>query len=291
MTQFQAREDGWAVAARVGVVVPHADVGPESELQAMAPRDVSVHGSRVHFGAMRPGGEMDPKIPHDPVRAFIDPPFIDDAVELLAAAPLDSIALGFTSSAYVLGADGEQKLFERLADRTRGIPLTGTTHAAAAGFRALGAERIALVNPPWFDDELSALGASYFDERGFDVVHHGPCGLPSNQKLITPEALVQWIESTVAPQRPQAVLVAGNGIRAVGTIAGLEERIGFPVLTANQVLFWHALHLAGGTAAAARITEYGALFGVRPEDAAPAGATAGAPAGAPARGTAVGAAR
>ena len=56
---------------------------------------------------MRPGGEMDPKIPHDPVRAFIDPPFIDDAVELLAASPLDSIALGFTSSAYVLGADGE----------------------------------------------------------------------------------------------------------------------------------------------------------------------------------------
>ncbi len=76
---------------------------------------------------------------------------------------------------------------------------------------------------------------------------------------------MQWIESTVAPQRPQAVLVAGNGIRAVGTIAALEERIGFPVLTANQVLFWHALHLAGGTEAAARISDYGALFGVRPE--------------------------
>lgn len=273
MTQFQAREDGWGAVARVGVVVPHADVGPESELQAMAPRDVFIHGSRVHFGAMRPGGEMDPKIPHDPVRAFIDPPFIDDAVELLAASPLDSIALGFTSSAYVLGADGEQKLFERLTERTRGIPLTGTTHAAAAGFHALGAERIALVNPPWFDDELSALGASYFGERGFDVVHHAPCGLPSNQKLITPEALVKWIETAVAPQQPQAVLVAGNGIRAVGTIAGLEERLGFPVLTANQVLFWHALHAAGGSEAAARITDYGALFGVLPEGAATGVAT------------------
>ncbi|NDZ71929.1 maleate cis-trans isomerase, partial [Streptomyces sp. SID10362] len=58
---------------------------------------------------------------------------------------------------------------------------------------------------------------------------------------------------------------AGNGIRAVGTIAGLEETVGFPVLTANQVLFWHALHAAGGSGAAARITDYGALFQVVPE--------------------------
>ncbi|CAM5667987.1 maleate cis-trans isomerase [Streptomyces californicus] len=121
------------------------------------------------------------------------------------------------------------------------------------------------MNPPSFDDELSALGASYFGERGFDVVHHAPCGLPSNQKLITPEALVKWIDSDVAPHRPDAVLVAGNGIRAVGTIAGLEETVGFPVLTANQVLFWHALHAAGGSGAAARITDYGALFQVVPE--------------------------
>ncbi|MDF9805430.1 maleate cis-trans isomerase [Streptomyces sp. HB372] len=126
---------------------------------------------------------------------------------------------------------------------------------------------------------MSALGASYFGERGFDVVHHAPCGLPSNQKLITPEALVTWIETAVAPQQPQAVLVAGNGIRAVGTIAGLEERLGFPVLTANQVLFWHALHAAGGSEAAARITDYGALFGVLPEGAA-AGVAAGAVVGA-----------
>jgi maleate isomerase len=187
-------------------------------------------------------------------------------VELLAASPLDVIALGFTSSAYVLGASGEKELFARLADRTRGIPLTGTAAAAVSGFTALGARSVAVVNPPWFDDRLSGLGAAYFTEQGFSVVHHGPCGLPSNQKLITPGALSAWIRSTVAGYRPDAVLVAGNGIRAVGVINALEKELGFAVLTANQVLFWHALHLAGAGDAARRITGYGRLF-----DAAPGG--------------------
>lgn len=270
----RAEKDGWEARARVGVVVPHADVGPESEFQAIAPEDVFIHGSRVHFGAMRAGGEMDPKIPHDPVRAFVEPPLIDDAVELLAASPLDVIALGFTSSAYVLGASGEQELFSRLARYTRGIPLTGTTEAAVKGFTALGAGSVAIVNPPWFDDELSGLGASYFTERGFKVVHHGPCGLPSNQKLITPEALSDWIRTTVAEHRPDAVLVAGNGIRAVGVINALEKDLDFSILTANQVLFWHALHLAGAGDVAREIAGYGRLFDVAPGDVVPGGGTA-----------------
>ena len=264
MRDVQAEKDGWEARARVGVVVPHADVGPESEFQAIAPDGIFIHGSRVYFGAMRPGGEMDPKIPHDPVRAFVEPPLVDDAVELLAAAPLDVIALGFTSSAYVLGANGEKKLFARLARRTRGIPLTGTTAAAVSGLTALGARSLAIVNPPWFDDRLSELGARYFTEQGFKVVHHGPCGLPSNQKLITPEALSDWIRTTVAGHRPDAVLVAGNGIRAVGVISALEKDLDFSILTANQVLFWHALHLAGAGDAARRIVEYGRLFETAP---------------------------
>jgi maleate isomerase len=258
--------DGWDAGTRIGVVVPHADVGPEAELQAMAPPSVSIHGSRIHFAAMRAGGEMDEKIPHDPVKAFVEPPFLDQAVELVAASPLHALALGFTSSSYVLKAKGEAELYERLAPVTRGLPITGTTKAARAAFHALGAHKIAIVNPPWFDDLLSSQGAEYFGEFGFDVVHHGPCGLPSNQKAINPGNLSAWIRSTVAAHRPDAVLVAGNGIRAVGTIKPLEEELGFNVVTANQVILWHALHLGDAAEVAAGITDYGQLFGTTPKD-------------------------
>ncbi|WP_438290552.1 maleate cis-trans isomerase family protein [Streptomyces sp. HUAS TT7] len=266
MSTSSTPADGWDATTRIGVVVPHADVGPEAELQALAPASVSIHGSRIHFAAMRAGGEMDEKIPHDPVRAFVEPPFLDRAVELVAASPLHALTLGFTSSSYVLKAKGEEELHERLTPVTRGLPITSTTKAARSAFRALGAHRIAIVNPPWFDDTLSGQGADYFREFGFDVVHHGPCGLPSDQKAITPGNLSAWIRTTVAGHRPDAVLVAGNGIRAVGTIKPLEEELGFHVITANQVILWHALHLADAAHLAADITDYGHLFTTTPKD-------------------------
>ena len=117
------RPDGWDARVRIGVLVPHADVGPESELGAMAPPGVAVHASRVPFGAMAPGGAMDPTIPLAPVRAFAEPPHIDAAAELLAAAPIDAVGVGFTSHAYVIGAAAEADMVRRLEAVTRGIPV------------------------------------------------------------------------------------------------------------------------------------------------------------------------
>jgi maleate isomerase len=126
------KRDGWEASVRIGVLTPHADVGPESELQAMAPRGVMIHAARVPFGAMAAAGGMDPTIPLAPVRAFAEPPHLDDAAELLAAAPLDAIGYGFTSSAYVLGLDAEAEMVARLERRTRGIPVVAACAAAVS---------------------------------------------------------------------------------------------------------------------------------------------------------------
>lgn len=243
MSEHPYRSDGWSAPRRIGVVVPHADVGPEAEMQAMLPRgSATLHASRLHFAAMRAGGVMDPKIPHQPVASFTDPPLADDAIASLAQAPLDVIALGFTSSAYKLGAAGEQALVDRLATSSRGMPVISTCQAAAAALRALDAAKLALVNPPWFDDELGEQGASYFAAEGFDVVHHAPTGLPSAQVQITPAGLFDWIKSVAVGA--DAVFVAGNGQRAVGVIDALEDELGMAVITANQVLLWRSLQAA-----------------------------------------------
>ncbi|WP_367136325.1 maleate cis-trans isomerase [Saccharothrix sp. HUAS TT1] len=257
MTERTFRRDGWDARVRIGVVVPHADVGPEAELRAMAPADVSVHAHRLHFGAMRPGGVMDPKIPHQPVTSFTDEPYLDDTVESLAASPLDVIALGFTSSSYKHGVDGEQALLRRLAPRTRGMPLVTTCLAASNAMRALGVRSMALVNPPWFDRELDLAGARYFTDQGFDVVHHAPSGLPSSQADIIPGLLFDWVKSVA--DGADAVFVAGNGQRAVGIVEALEDELGTAVLTANQVLLWQSLR---ETAPDVEVHGYGRVFRV-----------------------------
>ena len=62
--------DGWGWRARIGVLTPHADIGPEAELRAMAPDGVSIHATRIPLGVYTPGGKMDHTIANDPVRAF-----------------------------------------------------------------------------------------------------------------------------------------------------------------------------------------------------------------------------
>jgi maleate isomerase len=192
------KRDGWEATTRIGVLTPHADVGPESELQAMAPTGVGIHATRVPFGAMAAGGVMDPTIPLAPVRAFAEPPHVDNAAELLAAAPLDAIAYGFTSSAYVIGMEGEAEMIARLERRTRGIPVVATCKAAVEGLRVLGARRIALIDPPWFDIELNGLGRRYYESAGFEVVYSAPCGLESDQTKITPADLHAWVSEQVS---------------------------------------------------------------------------------------------
>ena len=64
-----------------------------------------------------------------------------------------------------------------------------------------------------------------------------------------------------APSNMEGVFIAGNGFRAIGVIAALEEDLGRPVLTGNQVAFWYALRLAG---VGAEVDNYGQVFKKKP---------------------------
>lgn len=251
--------DGWDVKTRLGLLVPHADVGPESEIRAMAPEDVAIHATRVPFGAMSAGGVMDPTIPHEPVRAFATSAYLGDAAALLADAPVDAIGFAFTSSAYLIGESGEAEMIGRLQERTHGIPVVASCTAAIQALRHLAVNRIALVSPPWFDLELDQAGRTFYETANFEVVQSGPCYLPSGQSLISPESFYDFVSATV-PDSAEAVVIGGNGFRAVGVIDALEQTLERSVLTANQVLLWAALQAAHRDTR--DIEKYGRLFKV-----------------------------
>ena len=226
----------------------------------MAPPSVGFHATRVPFGAMAAGGKMDPTIPLAPVRAFAEPPHVDDAVTLLAAAPVQAIGFGFTSSAYVIGAAAEADMIKRLRGRAGGLPVLTPTAAALDALNGFGVGRVALVDPPWFDAELTGLGRDYFRAAGFDVVFAQSAGLPSDQRSISPHGLFDWIRDNV-PTAAEAVMIGGNGFRAVGVINALETDLGRLVLSANQVLLWATLSASGADPAI--VEGYGRLFTAR----------------------------
>jgi maleate isomerase len=249
--------DGWGARARIGILMPHFDVGPEHEFAAMAPAGVTIHSTRVQLGVAMPGAATDPRIALAPVQAFAEPPAIDDAAELLAAAPLQAIAYGFFGSSYGLGVAGDHALQARLEKRTHGIPVIIPGLASLRALRALGVRRLALIDPPWFSAELTRMGAAYFRSQEIEVVYAAPAaGLPNGQHDQHPARLYEWVRAHL-PAAADAVVIGGNGFRAIGAIEALEEDTARPVLTANSVTFWNALRAAG---VLAPVTHYGRLF-------------------------------
>ena len=236
---WQPDGSGWR--ARIGVLTPHFDPVPESEFWTMAPEGVSVHAARVLL--------VD-------TRTFASPPHPDDATELLAALPVHAVVFAFTTSSYLLGAEGEQALKGRLEKHSNGIPVLLPCTAAVAAFRALGVRRIALIHPPWFADDVNQLGMAYFRAQGFDVAYSSQMHPPRKFTEVHPGELYEWARKWV-PAGAEAVFFGGNGLRAIGVISALEEDLGRPVLTANQVAFWYALRQAG---VGAPVNGYGRVF-------------------------------
>jgi maleate isomerase len=162
----------------------------------------------------------------------------------------------FTSSSYFLGAAGDEALRIRLERVASGIPVILAAEAASAALRAVSARRVAIIHPPWFSEETNDRGGAYFQGQGFEVVSCARL-LPLREfQEVPPSEVHRWV-ATAVPKEAEAVLIAGNGMRAVGVISALEDTLSRPVLTANQVTFWGALKRVGKFP---QVSEFGRLF-------------------------------
>ena len=122
------------------------------------------------------------------------------------------------------------------------------------------------MHPPWFADDAQPLGMVYFRNQGCEVIYAYQLrlrGLPVAQPPdplrtgteLDPAELYAFARTQV-PATAEAVVLSGNGFHAIGVSAALEEDLGRPVLTANQVAFWYALRQA---VVRARVHGYGCV--------------------------------
>jgi maleate isomerase len=243
---------------RIGVLTPHAALGPEAEFPEMAPGRIVTCVARVQSDGASPVGAGGSPTSSAGLRALTAGEYLDPAAEQFGGS-LDVIGYASTSSAYAIGFDAEVALLSRLSQRAE-IPVVATCASAVLALGVLDVERIALVDPPWFDAELNELGAAYFRSQGFDIVSSASAGLSQDPRQIDADSVFEWTSRHV-PDDVEAVFIGGNGFRAAGAIAPLERTLGRPVLTSNQTLLWNLLAHAGATF---RIRGYGQLFAHEP---------------------------
>ena len=243
----------------VGVLTPHAAAGADAEFEDMVGREVTTRVVRVRSSA---GDDVEPPTSVEGLRALTLPDLLDAAVARLEPDSLDALAYASTSTAYAIGSATERDLVAGLHDRWS-VPVSSTPAAAVDALRYCGVQRLSLVHPPWFGADRSALGAAYFEKQGFTVIQAELADVPVDPSLVVPHHIVDWASSHLDPL-VDAVFLGGNGFRAAGAVAALEERLGCLVLESNQVLLWSALVETG---AHLDIHDFGSLLDTLPSSA------------------------
>ena len=217
--------------ARIGLIIPASNRMVEQEMVRHVPPYVVAHVMRLRMtGEHR--GTLDALLPQ-----------VERAAGLLVDAHCDVVAFHCTANSTADGLAGEARLLE--AVRQAGAVLATTTATALRrAFDALGARRIVLLTP--YSQHTTDEEAGFLREAGYDVPLARGFGLKgSDEYCATPPQF--WRDRVLEAARPDAdaYFLSCANISVFSIIDEVEQRLGRPVVTSNQVVIWDALALLG----------------------------------------------
>ncbi|MFE3517199.1 decarboxylase [Streptomyces sp. NPDC059166] len=162
-------------------------------------------------------------------------------VEELRMAGAESLVWACSGGSFSYGWDGAHQQAAGLA-RTAGLPASSTSVAFVQALRELGASRVAVAAS--YSEDVAALFAGFLEEGGVDVVATRGGGIISASEAAAADVELLK-ELAVAGDHPDAevVLLPDNALHTAAHVPELEELVGKPILTANQVAVWEGLRL------------------------------------------------
>jgi maleate cis-trans isomerase len=173
--------------------------------------------------------------------------------------PLDAVVWACTSGSFVFGWDGAAAQVEALR-RATGVPASSTSFAFADACARLGVTRVAV--GATYPDDVAERFVAFLARAGVEVLRLSARGIVTAAEVGTlPAGVVLDFAAAADHPQAQALLLPDTALHTVGLLPALEERVGKPVLTANQVSIWQGLRLAGADRARPGL---GALFAQGP---------------------------
>ena len=167
----------------------------------------------------------------------------------------DAVRWACTSGSFVYGWDGceEQAGWVREAS---GAPSSSTSLAFAAAVHHLGLRKVSVAAT--YPGDVASHFVRLLEHDGTTVSALSTYGVPSGEDAGLLDA--EWVLATARAadvSDAEGLLVPDTALHTVEALPRLEEALGMPVLTANQVTAWYGLRLAGHPA---RAEGLGALF-------------------------------
>jgi maleate isomerase len=216
----------------IGVVIPY-DFALDREMWRWVPAQVSLHLTRTPY--------QDIPVSVAQAMAMGDRETVARCTKDLLVVEPAAVAYGCTSGSFIGGLAGEAALIAAMVEA--GAPTAVTTSGAViAAARALGLKKVAVVTP--YDEAVGAKLRAYLNEAGLEVTAHNDMGL-TGRIWTVPYEITAAVARRTAQGGGDAVFLSCTNLRTYDLIASLEQELGIPVLTANQVTMWAVLAAAG----------------------------------------------
>jgi maleate cis-trans isomerase len=180
------------------------------------------------------------------VDALLDLGGPDRLAEGAAALPssIDAVMWACTSGSFVFGTKGAREQVDRLSAAAGGIPASSTSFAFAGAVRALGLHRVAVAAT--YPSDVTDRFVAFLAASGIEVVSHEARGIVTAAEVgrLGRDDVLTFAAAHDHPTA-EAVLVPDTALHSARWLDELDQRLGKPVLTANQVTVWEGLRLAG----------------------------------------------
>lgn len=229
---FQPYFDDGPGKYRVGMIILSNDYATERDFINMRPSDdIAYFVARIPFAS-----DITPES-----LAQTESELGRAASLILPGGRLDAIAYSCTSAAVVLGHD---RVARAIQTGRPGIPCITPISATVAALEVFGIKKIAVLTP--YIDSINQQVCEAFAGLGLDVRRFHSFKLISDLDManLSPQSILQGAVE-VDSKDIDAVFISCTAIRAVDVVDTIEQKIGKPVITSIQAMFWQCLRTAG----------------------------------------------
>jgi maleate cis-trans isomerase len=216
--------------ARIGLIIPSANVLTEPQFHRYLPKGVTAHVARLRMAGKfrKPLAELKP--------ALIE------AAEALSDVRPGLIVFHCTANSMEKGLAHEAAIVN-IVEKASGCPTISTAQAITRAFDQVGIKKLVLISP--YIKATNEHEVKYLAEAGYTVVHELGLGLESHAYAkVAPEEWKRVVRENTRDQADGYFLSCTN-TRMIEAIDDLERDLGKPVVNSNQAVLWTCLEKLG----------------------------------------------
>jgi maleate isomerase len=158
---------------------------------------------------------------------------LPQAVERIRTTAPDVVVFGCTSAGALGKLSHDDGIAAMIAEKTGARAVT-VLRAVLMRLGSIAPRKIAVFTP-YIEDLTNSIARS-LAEAGYPAIKAAGMGIKANLEIgrVTPEEIVQFVESQVSGTNPDCVFLSCTNWQAIEAIAPLEKKLGIPVISSNQ---------------------------------------------------------